>query len=311
MLARMLRVSQLLELAACLALAAWWLRGRSDPMVPIAAATAAWFLGVRFLLVCVSSLSGWMHRSIPAPEHRIGAGGVVRMVLAEWRALLAFNLVHLPWERLLLGPEPAARPASHVPVVLVHGYCANRGYFRPLLRRLQARGVGPIFAPNLPPCFTSIERCADVLDVEIERIVAGSGQSRVVLVAHSMGGLMARAYLAHRGASRVARLITIASPHHGTVLARMGWGESARQMRPGSAFLAALERAEGAAGPGVETVSFYSPHDNLVVPQVTSLLPWARNVAMPGFGHIAILDTPAIVALLMPELEAAGVVSRP
>ena len=233
------------------------------------------------------------------------------MVLAEWRALLAFNLVHLPWERLLLGPEPAARPTSHVPVCARARLLRQSRLFPSAAAQAASPGVGPIFAPNLPPCFTSIERCADMLGAEIERIVAGSGQSRVVLVAHSMGGLMARAYLARRGASRVARLITIASPHHGTALARMGWGESARQMRPGSAFLAALERAEGAAGPGVETVSFYSPHDNLVVPQVTSLLPWARNVAMPGFGHIAILDTPAIVALLMPELEAAGVVSRP
>lgn len=306
MLARVLRLSQGLELAACLAVAAWLFRDHAHRAASIAIATVAWFLGVRFALVCISSFLGWWHRSTPAPGQRIGVSGAIRMVLAEWRALLAVNLVHLPWERFVVRPDPIPRPTARVPVLLVHGYCANRGYFRTLLRRLEARGVGPVFAPNIPACFTSLERFTGVLDAEVERICAGTGQAKVVLVAHSMGGLAARAYLARRGAGRVARLITIASPHHGTALARLGMGESARQMCPGSEFLVALERREGPAGPGVKTVSFYSPQDNMVAPQETSLLPWATNVAMPGIGHLAILDSPALADALMPELEAAG-----
>jgi pimeloyl-ACP methyl ester carboxylesterase len=37
-----------------------------------------------------------------------------------------------------------------------------------------------------------------------------------------MGGLVARAYLARHGAGRVAKLVTMGSPHHGTSLARLG-----------------------------------------------------------------------------------------
>ena len=307
MLARALRLSQLLELAACLALSAWLFRGHAHRAAAVVAATVAWFLGVRFVLVCISSLLGWWFGSPPAPGQRIGWTGAVRMVLAEWRAFVAFNLFHLPWDRYVVRPDPPAQPTGRIPVLLVHGYFANRGYFRPLLRRLEARGVGPIFTPNFPACLASIERFADELDAEIERIAAGTGQAKVVLVVHSMGGLAARAYLARRGAGRVARLITIASPHHGTALAFMGLGRSARQMQPGSEFLASLERREGVAGPGVDTVSLYSPQDNMVAPQDTCRLPWARNVAMPGFGHIAILDSPELADALIPELEAAGV----
>jgi hypothetical protein len=76
-------------------------------------------------------------------------------------------------------------------------------------------------------------------------------------------------------------------------------------MREGSEFLAALEASE-AQGARVEALSIYSPHDNMVAPQASSRLPWARNVALPGLGHISIAQSQALLRVLLPELEAAG-----
>ena len=123
------------------------------------------------------------------------------------------------------GAEPG--PASPIPIILVHGYFANRGYFAGLVRRLESRGVAPIFTPNLASSFATIERYAEELGAAIERI-AGAGDAQAIVIAHSMGGLGARAYLCAHGARRVRKLITIASPHHGTVHARFGVGDSAR-----------------------------------------------------------------------------------
>ena len=44
-------------------------------------------------------------------------------------------------------------------------------------------------------------------------------------------------------------------------------------------------------------------HDNLVSPQDTSRLAWARNLAVAGVGHVSIIATPATFALV---LEGAG-----
>ncbi len=44
-------------------------------------------------------------------------------------------------------------------------------------------------------------------------IEAATGASQVVLVGHSMGGLVARAYLRRYGGAKVRRLITIGTPH--------------------------------------------------------------------------------------------------
>lgn len=305
MLARAFRLAQLAELLLCGAAGAWLAARHGWSAGAVAVAIGAWIVGVRLASVCVSMLVGWILGSPRAGEERIGPAATLGMVLGEWRALLAFNLVNLPWERWVLRSDPPAAPTDRVPVILVHGYLANRGYFRPLVRRLEALGVGPVFVPTFPVWRTRIAAFEAELDREIERVAAGTGQPRVVLVAHSMGGLACRAYLARRGPGRVARLVTIATPHHGTRLARLGAGPNAREMEPGSAFLAALEAAEGEA-PRVPTLSIYSPHDNIVVPQATSRLPGARSVALPGLGHIAIGGSPRTVAALLPELEAAG-----
>jgi hypothetical protein len=47
------------------------------------------------------------------------------------------------------------------------------------------------------------------------------------------------------------------------------------------------------------------PHDNLVAPQDSSILPRARNVAIPGRGHVDVLESKRLVELLFEELRAA------
>ena len=63
------------------------------------------------------------------------------------------------------------------------------------------------------------------LERAIEQIVEQTGQPRVSLVCHSMGGLVARCYIAGSGANRVDRLVTIGSPHGGSVFAFFGVGD--------------------------------------------------------------------------------------
>src|SRR5256885_1672280 len=81
----------------------------------------------------------------------------------------------------------------------------------------------------------------------------------------------------------------IPSPHGGTVHARFGAGANARQMMQASEFLRTLCEEEAAKAPACAVTSIYTPHDNLVAPQETSRLPWARNIAIPGRGHVDIL----------------------
>ena len=232
------------------------------------------------------------------------------MVLREWGAVLMNNFYRFPWPALALRRDPEPSRDGRIPIVMVHGYFSNRGYFGPLVRALEREGVGPIFAPNFVAAFATIEDFVAQLADEVERIARATSQPQVILVCHSMGGLAARAYLCAHGAARVKKLITIASPHNGTVHARFGAGANARQMMQASEFLAALCEKEGDKGPECGVTSVYTPHDNLVAPQDTSRLPWARNIAIPGRGHVDILASDRLAAIVMKELLDCGVTPR-
>ncbi|MGZ5649333.1 MAG: esterase/lipase family protein [Usitatibacter sp.] len=303
MLARLVRLSLALELAAYAAIGAWLSLERSWSIASVAIAALGFALAIRLALVCFTMFLGWLNRSPRVSQHRIGFAQTVRLVLGEYRALLANNLFYLPWESLAVRPDAQPAPSRSAPLVLVHGYFGNRGYYRPLVSWLEAQGIGPIHVPNFPAAFATIEQFAAGLHGEIERIAAASGHGKVVLVCHSMGGLAARRYLVDHGDARLERLITIASPHHGTALASLGIGANARQMRRGSEFLRGLESAESRMPWRFPATSIYSPHDNLVAPQDTSRLPWAEALAIPGLGHIAILGSERMYRPLLDKLD--------
>jgi triacylglycerol esterase/lipase EstA (alpha/beta hydrolase family) len=304
MLARLVRFSIVLELVLYAALGAWLHFVHGWGPAGIVAAVLALALGARLGLVGFTSLVGWLNRGERDPAHRIGWSGAVRYLVGEYAALVADSLWLLPFDALAVRADPPLAAAARPPVILVHGYLSNRGYFRGLVAALERAGVRPVFTPNFRVLFSSIEHYAGELHAQIERICAGCGQERVALVCYSMGGLAAREYLRRHGERRVAKLITIASPHHGTVLASMGLGLNARQMHRGSELLRELERAEAAAPPRIDAASIWSPHDNLVAPPETSVLAWARSIPLPGVGHVSIVTSPRTFAAVVAELAA-------
>ncbi|HUP31227.1 MAG TPA: alpha/beta fold hydrolase [Usitatibacter sp.] len=301
MLSRLVFAGLLLELLGYATSGAWLhaLRGWSVGSVILLAIAVA--LGVRLAMVAMTMLLAWTHRS---PRRSLQFAGALRLLWLEWRALLADNFLYLPLEKLLVRRDPAG-PVSRTPVLLVHGFFSNRGYFRTLVRTLDASSGRAVYTGNFSATFATIERFAAELHERIEEVCASSRQPRVILVCHSMGGLAAREYLRVRGGARVERLVTIASPHRGTALATFGMGANARQMARDSEFLRALEAFEGDAGPGVPALSIYTRHDNMVAPQDTSQLPWARNVALTGLGHVGILASRELGEVLLAELRGS------
>lgn len=301
------RFSLAFEVLAYAAIAHWlhWLYGWG--YTPLAAAALGVAYVNRLLMVCITTAVARAAGGPADPSERVGWPREAAMLWREAWAVCAAQLFEFPFHALAVRPDPRPVPGAGVPVVLVHGYFSDRGYFRHLVHALEARGAAPLFTPNFTSIFASIERFAAELHEEIERICAATGAAQVVLVCHSMGGLAARCYLARHGAGRVRKLVTIASPHGGTVHARLGSGENGRQMRRASRFLETLRRREGERGPGCATTSLYTPQDNLVAPARSSILPWARNVAIPGLGHVEILRSRRLAEAVEAELRECGV----
>jgi triacylglycerol esterase/lipase EstA (alpha/beta hydrolase family) len=171
-------------------------------------------------------------------------------------------------------------------------------------RYLAARGIGPIYALSYGPPLASIDTFAEQAAAKIDAILAATGAAQVVMVGHSMGGLVARAYLGRYGGAKVRRVITIGTPHQGSVMAYMFPGTSLSQLRPGNAWLGDLGES-GAAEHHPAIVSLWSWHDSMVAPQTSSVLERAENIALMGIGHNALLGDPEVCARVAAEIERA------
>jgi triacylglycerol lipase len=169
-------------------------------------------------------------------------------------------------------------------VVLVHGFVCNRGFWNPWMTNLRARGVAYI-AVNLEPVFGSIDDYVPTIEQAVRKMEAATGCAPV-LVAHSMGGLVVRAWLNQYGADRrVHRVITIGSPHRGTWLGRFAHTRNGRQMRLDHEWHQTLAAIEPKDRSGRFTC-FYGNCDNIVFPASMATLPGADNRHVAGVAHV-------------------------
>jgi len=188
---------------------------------------------------------------------------------------------------LLVGDVEAAG----TPIVLVHGIFDNRSIFTLLRRGLHRRGFGSTYALNYSALTDDVRSVSTRLGALIDQVCAETGHDRVHVVGHSLGGLVGR-YLVQRlgGDERVHTLVTLGTPHAGTIPARIVPIELARQMRVDSDLIAEL--AEPAPGCRTRFLAVWSDIDQLVIPQAHARIDHpdlrARNVLVRGVGHLSL-----------------------
>ncbi|MQY50498.1 esterase/lipase family protein [Rhodocyclus gracilis] len=257
---------------------------------------AAGLLGVR---AAVNALSWAVATTWRAPWPALGAARFALMVLADYAAFVFCFVLVLPLERLWLGADRLDPANPRPPLLLIHGYGCSRGVWWWMRGRLERAGWN-VATVNLEPVCSDIDAYAASIHRRIDAVCKATGRSQVVLIGHSMGGLAARAYVRKHGAARVARVLTLGTPHRGSRLAHLGIGDNARQMQPESDWLQRLARVSS----DVDTVVIYSPHDNYVMPQTLLELPGVPQRRVDGVGHLAMLFSPRVVATLLVVLAA-------
>jgi triacylglycerol lipase len=154
---------------------------------------------------------------------------------------------------------------------------------------LELSGVRAVICSPQPSDGSApIQRLAEQLAAFIE---SGFGAEEPVnLFGFSMGGLIHRVYLQEMaGWQRVRKFVTVATPHRGTmtarIAARMVVQEAWLQMRPESDFISRLN-SDLSALARVQFTSVWSPLDLTIVPANSSVLPvgQSRRVWSPAHG---------------------------
>ena len=244
-----------------------------------------------------------------ALKQRMGDGARAPALKLAARVAQEFWCSMLCWFRLF----PFARPAviaiegdRGLPVLMLHGFGANSGFWLPLSRRLRKAGISHATV-DLEPVLGSIDDYADLIDARATMLCQATGASELIVIGHSMGGLAARAWMRRHGSARVAQLITLGTPHFGSWLASYGSGINAGQMVPpgddAGAWLNQLATSETPAM-RARVLSIWSRHDNIVSPQDAALLPGATHVALDLVGHVALGFDPAVLDRVMVAISS-------
>jgi len=191
-------------------------------------------------------------------------------------------------------------------LVFVHGFVCNRGFWLPWMWAMRSHGV-PYTSVNLEPVFGSIDEYVVWIEEAVQR-AEQHGSRPVVLVCHSMGGLAARAWAVQQTdlSSRVAHIVTLGAPHHGTWLGRFSHVPNGIQMRSNSEWLQELEAREVECRPHGTYQDFtcwYSNTDNIVMPASSACLTGADNRLLSGQPHVALAFAPQVLAHTLALLQ--------
>lgn len=247
-------------------------------------------LGYTLVLVIEFVLLACVRRGDPTPPAR-----PLQLFQAWFRECIVAAQV-FGWRQPFRAVALADVPGRHGVrgIVFVHGYLCNRGLWNPWLQRCAEAGR-PCIAVNLEPVFGELDAYGPTVDRAVAKLHGETGLAPLV-VCHSMGGLVVRAWLQRTpGADAcVHHVITIGTPHRGTWLALLSRTANALHMRPSCDWLGRLARSEP-AGRAARFTCFYGHADNIVMPPIAAILPGAQSRHLSGTAHMAMAFHPEVM----------------
>ena len=274
------------------ALLGWWVAREAGVTLWLAALTA--------LLLPLATLKLSIFTTA-LKSHAPGANALWwRSLVGEIVSAIRVYFFQLPWAIAAPAFQPATGAPVRVPVLLVHGYLCNYRIWDAVATRLRQAGH-PVLALNLEPLFTSIDRYAPLVDAALEELRRQTGAPKVALVGHSMGGLVIRAWMRAQGSDRVARVITLGTPHAGTQIAHAISTENGDQMRWHSAWLQDLAASESAATRSLMRIAI-TPQDNIVYPQREQVLADVPVAVFDGLGHLELCLDKSVLNWIVQQL---------
>lgn len=120
-------------------------------------------------------------------------------------------------------PQPSIIPVQR-PVVLMHGFGVGAsfrrgGHLHSQALHLRSRGVRAV-APNVSP-YNTVEARTTMWDDRLQHVLEDTNSDRLLIVAHSMGGLDARYLISKMNwHEAIDVLVTVSTPHRGSSIAQ-------------------------------------------------------------------------------------------
>jgi len=181
--------------------------------------------------------------------------GVFTAMVAEAIAVATYPLAWLP------RSEPEG-PGT--PVLMVHGLYHNASAWFVFSRRLRKAGFSNLHTYEYNSFTRDFAQAVDGLERKLDALLGGRPDSKVILMGHSLGGLVCRRVAGNPlYRDRVAAMVTLGSPHKGSDLAWFGGNKMARDLMPGKA---TPNSVDAVPDPDCPELGIYTLVDDFVFP---------------------------------------------
>ena len=233
----------------------------------------------------------------------------IRATLADLASAVALAILFPFNEEKWLDPKKKADcNPNQTPILLIHGFLGSSNNWVYHRYRLIKAGYTNIFTVNLGDPRKSIEDYTEVVRKKVDEIKRITGQEDIVLVGHSMGGLVAQnyRYTAQGAQQHVKKIITIGTPLHGTRIAHLAsWiSQAAKEMIFQSPF---VERLQEMAAKDVDTKydAISTEPDHIVIPASSAHGKRKDPKPLKATGHISYLFSPSTAKHLVDSVKEA------
>jgi len=232
-----------------------------------------------------------------------------RLALGVTREAGASLLASELYPLAILGNSLPALPVfwtktqSHKrPILLIHGIFHNKSAFFYLKQKLALRGWHHFREVNLLTSVYGIESLARKVKVEVERLREEYETDQVDMVAHSLGGLIARYYLQKlEGDGRVKNLVTLGTPHLGTKWSKFSFLSHMKDLQPKSPQVEELNRFPPPLHTRVVAVS--GKLDFFMSPKETCRWPGVRSIELDQLGHAGLLFSKRVTQIITSHFD--------
>ncbi|MEX2027961.1 MAG: alpha/beta hydrolase [Candidatus Curtissbacteria bacterium] len=188
------------------------------------------------------------------------------------------------WRKMYLHRDPPKHYLGHIvqgkdPVILLAGISNTWRSLKKIGDKVSLEGHPVYIVPQLGRNFRDIKSIAEI----IEEIIKENRLEKVIIVAHSKGGLVGKYLLIHD--KRVKKLIAIATPFSGSGLAKLVPHKAFRELLPTSQIIADINSHDEVNNCITCIIPSYDNH----VPKGGSFLKGAKNIKVEISGHHKIL----------------------
>ncbi len=224
-------------------------------------------------------------------------GGLFRPLLRGMvTAGLADMMVFPSYWMGVLGDRGEA--GAGTPVLLVHGLFHNASAWWLMRRRLRAHGFTNIHTYQYNTFSGDFLSGVEGLRRKMDSLLHGHPEGKVLLVGHSLGGLVCRVAVGHPVYwDRIAGIVTLGTPHGGSDLARFGTNSMARGLIPGHEIPKIADKMVDAK---CRKLAIYNLADDYVFP-LNTLSPqrpgWEEKECSP-MGHVWMLYSKEIANMV-------------